>query len=325
MLRTMVCSAAFAVLLGAAVTMASAPDGAIFTTLPDGSKVNYNIYDAKPDVYLDGGPGDKAPQWAAGLPDGVYVYQITDPSGRTLLSVDNAGCRQFNVSGGFITNVLTTDPLYGGCQHQTGVDADHGAEGALTVQMCGGGTGGNERTPTACFLDTPNPGGEYKAWVTPVQDYLDGCRLIDQTIVAPLDVVDCGVKTRGGAVMHGFIPGHSKTDNFKVGGFAREIDTRFYVGGQIQDGMQITWTDPLGASNNKWSYLDVLHDVNHEAHVEDVENGTHQIYVGNQPGCMVGSVYVAGKKQPKAGPQTLSISVTSKFTAGTIFVDVNCK
>src|SRR5262245_13171603 len=85
------------VLSGVAV-VASAPDGAIFTTLPNGQRVNYNIYAAKPDVYLDGGPGDQAPITAAGLPEGRYVFQVTDPSGKVLLSVDPAGCRRFDVS-----------------------------------------------------------------------------------------------------------------------------------------------------------------------------------------------------------------------------------
>src|SRR3954463_7991674 len=83
---------------------AHAPSGAIFTTLSDGSEVNLNIFPSKEDVYLDGGPGPGAPQEAAGLDDGVYVFQITDPSGKVLLSQDPANCRQFNVAGGVITS-----------------------------------------------------------------------------------------------------------------------------------------------------------------------------------------------------------------------------
>ena len=50
-----------ALVLGTAVVAAlpaaaDAPSGAIFTTLPDGSEVNFNIYSSKDDVYLDGGP-----------------------------------------------------------------------------------------------------------------------------------------------------------------------------------------------------------------------------------------------------------------------------
>src|SRR5512136_100190 len=103
--------------VGATVAMAHAPSGAIFTTVKNGSEVNNNIYAAKEYVYLDGGPGPGAPQKAAGLDDGTYVFQVTDPSGRQLLSTDKAGCRQFTVSAGIITAVVP----YGGCQHKTGV------------------------------------------------------------------------------------------------------------------------------------------------------------------------------------------------------------
>ena len=81
-------------LLPAFSAQAHAPSGAIFTTLPDGTAVNFNIYANKNDVYLDGGPGPGAPQTAAGLDDGIYVFQVTDPSGKSLLSSDAAKCRQ---------------------------------------------------------------------------------------------------------------------------------------------------------------------------------------------------------------------------------------
>src|ERR1700755_394116 len=83
---------------------ADAPSGAIFTTVADGSEVNFNIYPSKDAVYLDGGPGPGAPQTAAGLDDGTYVFQVTDPSGKTLLSTDAAQCRQFTVTNGIITS-----------------------------------------------------------------------------------------------------------------------------------------------------------------------------------------------------------------------------
>src|SRR5688572_9148068 len=87
-------------------SFAHAPSGAIFTTLADGSEVNFNQYPSKEDVYLDGGPGPGAPQHAAGLDDGRYVFQVTDPSGKTLLSTDRAKCRQFDVLNGVITQVV---------------------------------------------------------------------------------------------------------------------------------------------------------------------------------------------------------------------------
>lgn len=127
--------------------------GAIFTTDSTGLEVNANQYAAKTDVYLNGGPGVNAPVGAAGLsPDGTYVFQVTDPSGKVLLSQDAAQCREVTVSGGVITGVT------GPCPHNTGLSL---SPGEMTVQLC---------TPPdgiSCFDDTPNNGGVYKVWMTP--------------------------------------------------------------------------------------------------------------------------------------------------------------
>ncbi len=58
--------------------------GAIFTTNPQGNRVNQNIYASKLDVYLQGGPD----QQGAHVPDGLYYYRVTDPSGQTILYPD---------------------------------------------------------------------------------------------------------------------------------------------------------------------------------------------------------------------------------------------
>ena len=120
--------------------------GAIFTTTVDGSRVNANIYGAKGDVYLDGGPGEKAPSSAAALPAGSYVFQVTDPSGKHVLSLDDISCRSFHINGSGVIDAVTG----GACSHATGLDRDHGG---LTVQLMP-------------YADTPNHGGEYKVWVT---------------------------------------------------------------------------------------------------------------------------------------------------------------
>ncbi len=85
---------------------AHAITGAIWTSEDDGVQVNGNLYDAKADVYLNGGPIHEG---AAGLPpadkgpppdfDTYYVFQVTDPSGMVLLSQDEARCRVFTVGG----------------------------------------------------------------------------------------------------------------------------------------------------------------------------------------------------------------------------------
>src|SRR6266566_8166959 len=177
--------------------------GAIFTTNMDGTIVNQNQYAAKTDVYLDGGPGPHAPLTAASLPDGIYVFQVTDPSGKALLSTDAASNRQFTVLGGQITAVHT---------HNTGTDTN---DGGLTVQLYP-------------FLDTPNPGGVYKAWVTPLDVYLG--RVGNAGLIAVPVAATCIAKNgstskcTGGTTPTTYVsdPGfgpprnQQKTDNFKI-------------------------------------------------------------------------------------------------------------
>jgi hypothetical protein len=170
------------------------PTGAIFTTMPDGGVVNANVqYPSKLHVYLDGGPGPNAPQTAAGLDDGLYVFQITEPSGKLLLSMDPAKCRVIEVQNGVIVRLVPASELgfadgyerkgqFGenvaachvadaphpfaaagpedegpSARHDTNTDKDHGPP-AIVVQMMPYGT-------------TPNPGGVYKAWVTTLSAY----------------------------------------------------------------------------------------------------------------------------------------------------------
>lgn len=295
-----------AVMLFPSSTQAAAPSGAIFTTLSDGSEVNLNQFPSKEDVYLDGGPGPGAPQTAAGLDDGIYVFQVTDPSGKNLLSTDLAACRRFEVKDGIITGVIAA----GGCEHNTGLDIDHGA---VTVQLMP-------------YLDTPNNGGVYKVWVTLVVDYLAGCAL--QGVPDGLAVVDCGpIGRRSGGVAHGFIPAESKTDNFKVkAGPPREIDVVFVnsATGQPIDGLSTTWFDTLGASNKKWSVWAPELLAFHEAHVENVETGAHSFDIENQPGCTVGQIVVDGEWMPELGPQKVDVLAKPSFKSGTIWVYVYC-
>ena len=286
-----------------AVIKANPPGGAIFTTVADGSEVNFNIYPSKDAVYLDGGPGPGAPQEAAGLDDGTYVFQVTDPSGKKLLSTDAAKCRQFTVSGGIITGYVAV----AGCHHNTGVDVDHGA---TTIQLMP-------------YLDTPNPGGVYKAWATLVGSYK--CNL---------NLVDCGFKA--GSNVHGFAPSDSKTDNFKVKNkVPQEIDTIFFDDVNRNnywdqddepaiDGLQVTWTDTLGAKNNKSSYWAPNLDVNHEAHVEAAEPGAHRIAINDQPGCNVGVVYVDSIRTSEIGPQEVTVLFPKTTKNYTLYVLVQC-
>jgi cysteine-rich repeat protein len=77
--------------------------------------------------------------------------------------------------------VITSVIAAGGCEHATGIDQDHAALGAITVQLFP-------------YDDTPNNGDEYKVWVTLIEDF---------DLDAPNNT-------------HGFVNADSKTDNFKA-------------------------------------------------------------------------------------------------------------
>lgn len=261
--------------------------GAIFTSDSTGEPVNLNHYPNKQAVYLNGGPGQNAPDDAAGLPDGTYYFQVTDPSGRTLLSSDPIECRQFTVVGGVIQDAT------GPCPHVTGED---GEDGGATVQLYP-------------YDTTPNPGGVYKVWVTPVGSY------------------DCS----GSGNKHCFVPSQSKTDNFKVLEDATvEIDARFWRNGVAQLGMAAYWTDTNGASNVKYSEYAPELLAFREAHIEAVEPGTHIVTVGDQDGCDIIKVRGARGENVRPGKDGLyrvavDVAVWRAGANITYRVEVSCR
>jgi hypothetical protein len=263
--------------------------GAIFTTDSTGTPVNLNIYAAKEDVYLNGGPGVNAPVGAAGLPAGTYTFQVTDPSGKTLLSSDDIRCRQFLVdSSGVIKASLSTGPC---APHALGASGD---DDGVSVQLFP-------------YDDTPNNGGVYKVWVTPTS------------------ALDCGAT----GAKHCFVPRHSKTDNFKVrSNLIVEIDTRFHVPGFSDpvDGLAATWIDTNGASNLKFSEYNPAILAFHEAHVEAAEPGSHQIVVSDQAGCVISHATGPDGKYyyPVSGTVTVPVNVKNGNKDATYFVDVYC-
>src|SRR5207249_11449733 len=89
------------------IGMSAPVSGAIFTTNSTCTGVNLNIYASKDDVYLDGGPAHPG---AAGLPDGDYWVQVTEPGGKVLGRSSYAVVR---VSGGeFVQNGAGLGPCY---------------------------------------------------------------------------------------------------------------------------------------------------------------------------------------------------------------------
>ncbi len=215
--------------------------GAIFTTTPDGTIVNENVrYANKQEVFLDGGPGPNAPGHAAALPAGWYYFQVTDPSGKCLLSSKEAfagqtggtcgtegnkkGSPKAQSAGSFEAEPLACRLFYfDGVGGVTFANASYpvtvkekGKE--VVVDMPCRHVLGSEFEPKLAelpdggtiqlypFANTPNNGGVYKAWVSPEERVQQACYGLD------LDM-ETGTECDG---FFGFIPRYSKTDNFKV-------------------------------------------------------------------------------------------------------------
>jgi hypothetical protein len=116
--------------------------GAIYTSNYDATVTNENHYDDPFQAYLTGGPGTGG----SNLKDDYYYFQVTDSSGKTILSSDDITNREFQVIDGWVA-------AYDGT-HETGVGTE--APGQITVQLWP-------------FDESPN--GVYKLWATPVTDY----------------------------------------------------------------------------------------------------------------------------------------------------------
>jgi len=291
--KSAILSATSAVLLVAAPLAAAVPpvtplSGAIFTTDSSGVPVNLNIYDAKEDVYLNGGPGINAPDDAAGLPAGTYSFQVTDPSGKALLSSDDVSCRQFVVNDlGVIDSVVP-----GPCAHATGTD---GEDGGATVQLFP-------------YDDTPNNGGVYKVWVTPTNLLDCGAPGNKHCFVPRFSKTD-NFKVRDNVVVE------IDTRFWKPGQ------------SEPADGLAALWTDTNGASNIKYSEYNPAVLAFHEAHVEAAEQGNHQIQVSDQAGCTIDHVRAPNGSTltTENGSATIGVMVKNhKAGDATYFVDVYC-
>jgi hypothetical protein len=131
--------AAAMVLSTSMVALAAPMPGAIWTTNPTGTTVNQNTYAYKTDVYLNGGPKSIG---IPGLPDGYYYVKVTSPNGQILGS---------SVGGtdGAVTTVQVTNGRFV-TRYQL-----------WTIVRSAGSGFANQG-----YDNTPNPGNEYKVWLS---------------------------------------------------------------------------------------------------------------------------------------------------------------
>lgn len=249
-----------------------ASSGAIFTTLGDGTAVNHNQFSSTCAVFLDGGPGPNAPASAAGLDDGEYYFQVTDPSGKTLLSTDPVTNRSFTVHSG----VIVAYTGFGGPVHPIGIDQDHPELGAITIRLA------NATCPSD-FTQSPNNGGAYKVWATPTGSFVGDPNQVDNPC--------------GNGCFHGFMPSASKTDNFKAKSdastFCLSIEKQLFIyggGTGVGSGWLFSVTDPLGVVNRYFAGEDGF------VNICGLNAGAYT--VAEDPNSQIQGLYVNGVQLP---------------------------
>lgn len=269
LLRALLC----ALSLGAALWAPARADddnGAIFTATLDGNPVRHQVYDSKCAVYLATGPDRHAWGRAKGLRRGEYYFQVTDPSGKQLLSTDPVANRRFKVVQGVIVSHSGT--------HPTGIDQDHWKLKAITVGLA------NANCPTD-YLDTQNQRGAYKVWITPVDEFRGDPAQVDN---------QCRKRC-----FHGFLPSESKTAVFRVEpaapsppGACLTIRKEFAAAEGADfvpfAGWEMTVADPLGTTN----VYDT--DENGEVQVCDLVDGVYVIREESRPNIGVAGLWVNG-------------------------------
>jgi len=116
----------------------------------DAKAIPRNTFRIPQAVHIAGGIDPKSACSGPGLRDGTYYFQVTTPSGSQLLSSDPIDSRRIIVVGGKFSSVPP-----GG--HATRL----GPCDSIVVAL-------------SPFSPTPDTGGEYKVWITPVERYVAG-------------------------------------------------------------------------------------------------------------------------------------------------------
>lgn len=126
---------------------------AVFVSLWDGSAPEGDGFANRCDAYIT----TAHTEMAHPLPDGDYVFQVTDMSGNMVLSTDEVGRRQVRIVGGVLQGVS------GEGRHGMGGDS---LGGATTVQICP-------------FDESPDASEMYQLWLTSVESFQGDLEAVD--------------------------------------------------------------------------------------------------------------------------------------------------
>ena len=273
----------------------------------DGSEVNFNSTPAKKTSIWTAAPAPTCPRrgrafWTTAR----YVFQVTNPTGKTLLSTMRR-------------NVWSVRRWRGVHHHQ---------RRPLGRRAHDTGSRRRPRRPdraAPAVQRHPNPGGEYKVWVT-ATDGLPRLLQGDLASINGLHLVDPGESPPN----HGFVPDDgSKTDNFKVGGApsSRSTPASSLLGNPAtgSTGLRSHTPTPSAPRTPSGPTTHPRTRCSTRPTSRPSKRGTHYITIANQPGCTVGHVMRDGLTLPKTGPQTVSVTVHNNTKSETLRVDVECK
>jgi len=149
-----------------AIPLFAAPPlpGAIFTTDGACNGTNVNIFAAKLDVFVNGGPAHPG---AASLPAGAYFMRVTEPNGAQLGNPPRDG------SNNPIATVTVAGNGFVQCYNLW----------ASVVKQSDGSVG---------YDDTTNFGGEYKVWISTTADFTNSSTKTDNFKIKGAVVVNPG-------------------------------------------------------------------------------------------------------------------------------------
>ncbi|HSD71621.1 MAG TPA: SdrD B-like domain-containing protein [Thermoanaerobaculia bacterium] len=166
-----------------------------------------DVFTAKGDVFFTAGPTATPCAFTRFLSDGRYYFQVTDISGRRLLSTDPAAERVVTVRNGVLFS-------YDG--HTHAADAAQGTGGEEGAEFVALGPCGGLSVGLAPFSDAGNLDASYLLWLTPLAAFSGDPAQIDAV---------CGT-----GCFHGFRPESSLTASFRVED-KRFCDDTFCVAG----------------------------------------------------------------------------------------------
>jgi uncharacterized surface anchored protein len=179
----------------AAITPASGSIGTVASASPARPQ---GVFGRREDVFLAGGPLTSPCFFPAYLPDGNYYFQVTDSTGKTLLSTDVVSERAVTVKGGVIASYAAAPPG----PLVTPAAAPKAAYDGKTHTADGKTACGSATVNLMPYADAGSQKAAYVVWLTSAANFDGSAAAVDNVC--------------GSGCFHGFHADLSRTFGFRV-------------------------------------------------------------------------------------------------------------